>query len=76
MQAHKKELRNKKLKLPSSVFESYIEEPIGLLNKAAPITGNINLKSIVYLLFDLIDKKSLLSIYDAFEIGFRIILLL
>ncbi|XP_063848884.1 protein LTV1 homolog [Scylla paramamosain] len=38
-QAGKKELRNKKLVLPSSAFESYVEEPIGLLNKAAPLTG-------------------------------------
>ncbi|KAK7077344.1 Protein ltv1, partial [Halocaridina rubra] len=38
-QVNKKELRNKKLLLPSSVFESYVEEPIGLLNKAAPVTG-------------------------------------
>lgn len=38
-QAGKKELRNKKLVLPSSAFESFVEEPIGLLNKAAPLTG-------------------------------------
>ncbi|KAK3858881.1 hypothetical protein Pcinc_034959 [Petrolisthes cinctipes] len=38
-QAGKKELRDKKLVLPSSAFESYIEEPIGLLNRAAPVSG-------------------------------------
>ncbi|XP_050717580.1 protein LTV1 homolog [Eriocheir sinensis] len=38
-QAGKKELRGKKLLLPSSAFESFVEEPIGLLNKAAPVTG-------------------------------------
>jgi len=39
-QATKKEQREKnKLVLPSSVFESFVEEPIGLLNKAAPLTG-------------------------------------
>ncbi|XP_064086277.1 protein LTV1 homolog isoform X2 [Macrobrachium nipponense] len=38
-QANKKELRKQKLVLPSSVFESFLEEPIGLLNKAAPLTG-------------------------------------
>lgn len=35
----KKKLEGKKLVLPSSAFESYVEEPIGLLNKAAPVTG-------------------------------------
>ncbi|XP_042874983.1 protein LTV1 homolog [Penaeus japonicus] len=35
----KKNLKGKKLVLPSSAFESYVEEPIGLLNKAAPVTG-------------------------------------
>ncbi|CAL4137228.1 unnamed protein product, partial [Meganyctiphanes norvegica] len=35
-----KELRERnKLVLPSSAFESFVEEPIGLLNKAAPLTG-------------------------------------
>jgi len=39
-QANKKELRDRnKLVLPSSAFESFVEEPIGLLNKAAPLTG-------------------------------------
>nr|XP_045592965.1 protein LTV1 homolog [Procambarus clarkii] len=38
-QMGKKELRGKKLLLPSSAFESFVEEPIGLLNKAAPFTG-------------------------------------
>ncbi|KAG0725567.1 Protein LTV1 [Chionoecetes opilio] len=38
-QAGKKELRNKRLVLPSSAFESFVEEPIGMLNKAAPVTG-------------------------------------
>ncbi|KAG7169546.1 LTV1-like [Homarus americanus] len=38
-QMGKKELRGKKLLLPSSAFESFVEEPIGLLNKAAPVTG-------------------------------------
>lgn len=27
------------LQLPSSLFASHVEEPIGLLNRAAPITG-------------------------------------
>ncbi|XP_071524131.1 protein LTV1 homolog isoform X2 [Panulirus ornatus] len=38
-QMGQKELRNKRLLLPSSAFESFVEEPIGLLNKAAPLTG-------------------------------------
>lgn len=38
-QANKKELRKQKLVLPSSAFESFVEEPIGLLNKAVPLTG-------------------------------------
>lgn len=38
-----KEYTNKDvgLVLPSSAFESYIEEPIGLLNRAPPISGKI-----------------------------------
>jgi len=30
-----------KVMLPSSIFESEIEEKVGLLNKAAPQSGNI-----------------------------------
>lgn len=30
-----------KVMLPSSVFESEVEEKIGMLNKAAPQSGNI-----------------------------------
>lgn len=33
-----------KLKLPSSVFASVVEEDVGLLNKAAPHTGTMNFK--------------------------------
>ncbi|XP_076055004.1 LTV1 ribosome biogenesis factor [Oratosquilla oratoria] len=39
VQARGKELKENKLMLPSSAFESYVEEPVGLLNKAAPVTG-------------------------------------
>lgn len=31
-----------KLNLPSSVFASTVEEDVGLLNKAAPQSGNLN----------------------------------
>lgn len=31
--------------LPSSIFESEVEEKVGLLNKAAPQSGNIQLIS-------------------------------
>lgn len=34
-----------KVMLPSSVFESEVEEKVGLLNKAAPQSGNILNKS-------------------------------
>jgi len=30
-----------KVMLPSSIFESEVEEKVGLLNKAAPQSGNI-----------------------------------